>query len=228
MLIGKHWFTTAPKLPAFAENELLWHIYSERYGPLAANPASKARLALPGQRAMFYLASSLDGALWETVLRGVVPDADRHVAILERDLVGMRAIQVRRKVVNAPLLDLSGAGLRMIFLQGSKESVAVAALIAEPDHLKTHKAAERLFKSFKKAGVSEMPILSWVSRQHKGAIVYLAYEPPMDSTWWETVGAPIALDDPGAGHDAIRQALASSNYHWAPAVTTATVPGPSV
>jgi hypothetical protein len=123
-----------------------WHVYPVAYSPLSANPYSTGRLAVvpvaggKSDLGMFYAASDLPGALWEVLLRHVAPDDQRHVHIDVAKLAGMRAVRLRLRHA-APVLELGQPGLRVLFPINSPESIAVAALLAEPDTRATHARA---------------------------------------------------------------------------------------
>lgn len=224
MPAGNPWVSHAPRLRNVLTGEPFWHVYVESYGPLSGNPRSKARMALVDTHAMFYVADTLAGALWETVLRYIEPDEDRQVQIRPDLLKGMRAVQVRLKRDDVPLLELGQPGLRALFPIDSAESVAVAAMLHDPLHANTHAEARQLHVELSNAGMTEMPVLSWPSRQLSTSTVYLAYEPPMDASWWEVAGPAIALDDALDGHPALHRELARHGFTWTPLATTATPP----
>lgn len=227
---GKPWLAKPPAVRPLAVDPVYWHIYHADYAPLSANPFSTARLALVdpegGKKSafgMFYLASDFAGALWEVVLRYIEPDEQRHVRVDVSALAGMRAVRLRLRRDGVPQLELGQPGLRVLFAADSVESVAVAGLIAEPDHTKTHAEAQQLRDDLVRVGVVDMPILAWPSRQHNASTVYLAYEPPMTADWWELVDDPQPLDTP-AGHALIRAELERCGFRWVPLETNATPP----
>lgn len=226
MPAGKPWFDQRPTFRKLPSAQPFWHVYAEQYGPLAANPKSEGRLALTGTHGMFYAADSLAGALWETVLRYVTPDASRRVSLLADKLAGMRAVQVVLLRDDVNLLPLGQPELRDMFAIDSAEAREVAAILHDPEHRNTHSAGRRLRDDLNRVGIAEMPVLSWPSRQLSSATVYLAYAPPMDGSWWQVNGTPIRLDDPVSGHQALHQALAPHGFVWTPLATSATPPGP--
>lgn len=179
---GKSWLVTPPAMRPLPTEAVYWHVYHADYAPLSANPFSKARLALVdpagGKKSlfgMFYLASDFAGALWEVVLRYVEPDEQRRVRVDVSALAGTRAVRLRLRRESVPQLELGQPGLRVLFPADSAESVAVAGLIAEPDHSKTHTEAQQLRDDLVRAGVANMPVLAWPSRQHNASTVFLAY-----------------------------------------------------
>jgi hypothetical protein len=226
MPAGREWFPQRPSLRSLASTTKLWHVYSSSYGPLDANPKSKARLALVGTHGMFYAASTLAGALWETVLRNVEPDPFRRVLISSGSLSGMRAVPVSLLRNDVNLLPLGQPELRDLFPVDSEEAREVAALLNDPNHSNTHGVARRIHEGLVRHGITEMPVLSWPSRQLNGATVYLAYSPPMDDSWWRVEGEPVELDDPNSGHPAVHETLRSHGFSWTPLATDAASPGP--
>lgn len=226
MPAGREWFPRRPSLRTLSSESPFWHVYSSSYGPLAANPKSKGRLALVGTHGMFYAADRLAGALWETVLREVEPDALRRVTISPGSLSGMRAVRLSLLRDDLPLLPLGQPQLRDLFPADSAEALEVATLLRDPKHSKTHPMARDIEAGLCNHGIAEMPVLSWPSRQFNEATVYLAYTPPMHESWWRVEDAPLELDDPSSGHSAVRDALADAGYAWVPLATDATTPGP--
>lgn len=226
MPAGKPWLTRSPILRTAPTDVDVWHVYNQRYGPLTANPASEARFALLRTHAMFYAADTLAGALWETVLRYVEPDANREVMLRPGLLTNMRAVPIRLLQHGVPLLELGQPGLRALFPADSDEAAAVAALLHDPVHARTHAEARQLHADLASFGISPMPMLSWPSRQLSTSNVYLAYAPPMLQSWWKVTGEAIALDDPDLGHAILQQELARHRYSWTPLATSATPPGP--
>jgi hypothetical protein len=65
-----------------------------------------------------------------------------------------------------------------------------------------------------------MPILTWHSRQFPKSQVYLAYDKPVDPSYWELVEDVIRLDTP-AGMALIRTTLAKHQFRWTPFATIA-------
>ncbi len=232
MPAGKPWIIRKPRFRCVPVDEPFWHIYSASYPPLSTNRFSKARLALvePSNAkestfGMFYAASDLSGALWETVLRYVLPNDDGSVRVDTTKLSGMRAVKLELLRRDVPLLELGQPGLRNLFAPDSEESVAVANLIADPNHVVTHLEANALLYDLRAVGINEMPVLSWPSRQHSRSTVYLAYDPPMRAGWWRPLSPPVALDDSYVGYALIAHELGRCGFRWEPLATTATPPG---
>ena len=226
MPAGREWFPQRPSLRTLASATTLWHVYPSRYGPLDANPNSKARLALVGTHGMFYAADTLAGALWETVLRNVEPDPHRRVMISPGSLSGMRAVPVSLLRNDVNLLPLGQPELRELFPADSEEAREVAALLNDPNHSNTHGVARRIYEDLVRHGFTEMPVLSWPSRQLNSSTIYLAYSPPMDNSWWGVAGVPLELDDPKSGHAAVHETLRNHGFDWTPLATDAAPPGP--
>lgn len=222
MPAGNPWLTEAPTLRHMPTDGTLWHVYPAAYSPLSANTNSQARMALLGTHGMFYVADSLAGALWETLLRYVVPDKDRNVQVPVGKLRGQMAVELRLKNTNVPMLELGHPGLMALFPLDSPEAQDIDRLLNDPNHGNTHGPARDLHDELKTRGFTEMPVLSWDSRQNRKKTAYLVYAPPMTSDWWTVVGKPIELDDPVHGYHLLQHELAQHGFHWTPLATSAT------
>ncbi|WP_372364211.1 RES domain-containing protein (plasmid) [Xanthomonas sp. NCPPB 3583] len=224
---GSPWCAVTPTLQVVPQIPL-WHVYKRGYHSLAPNPFSKARMALVGTHKMFYAADSAAGALWETVLRGVAVGANLQAHVLPMHLHGFDIVQIQAQRPDLPLLALGQPGLRALYHDpDSAAAQAVATLLHQPDHSVTHPEAVKLHSELQAVGIVDMPVLSWPSRMHHPSTAYLAYDEPMDSSWWQVVGPVISLDDPAIGYPLVAAALASSGFTWAtPLATTATPPPP--
>lgn len=223
MLSGETWAARKLLAPKMSTNGEYWHVFKEPHAPTAYNSVSKARFSLASSNlSMFYVGDTLNGVLWETVLRDVEPDDALNVDIDVSSLAGMRAVKLRLLDAELAVLDLRQPGLRGAgFGPSSREAVEVARLIATPSHDETHAAVATLFTDLVKAGVVDMPALAWVSRQHSGSNVYLSYEPPGSPSSWQQVGDIVALDDDKNGHQLIHRALEEAGFQWSPALYTA-------
>jgi len=212
---GSRWCTTRPEM-IWAPTDELWRIHDRTFCPISPNPHSKGRLALVGSHGMLYAANSLPGAVWETLLRYSV----FHGRNAEFDISRLKdqcASRIRLRRDDIPLLELGRPGLLALFPDGDgPEVAAVNDLLTTPAHHRTHEEARRLFEDLRAVGIGQMPMLSWPSRQFQTSTVYLAYSPPMEESWWEQVGDPIALDDPELGHDLIQHELALRGFTWRP------------
>ncbi|KLC04013.1 hypothetical protein XP420_15455 [Xanthomonas perforans] len=185
-------------------------------------------MALVRTHGMFYAADTAAGALWETVLRSVHVGPDLKAHVLPMHLHGYDIVQIQAQRSDLPLLALGQPGLRVLYPKpDSAAAQAVATLLQHPDHSVTHPEAVQLHAELQAVGIPDMPVLSWPSRMHHPSTAYLAYEEPMDSSWWQLVGPVISLDDPATGYPVVSAALASSGFTWAtPLATTATPPPP--
>jgi hypothetical protein len=206
-----------------------WHVYPVAYSPLSANPYSTGRLAVvpvaggKSDLGMFYAASDLPGALWEVLLRHVAPDDQRHVHIDVAKLAGMRAVRLRLRHA-APVLELGQPGLRVLFpinSPGASRSRRCWQNRTRGPPTLTRALREDLVR----VGMTDMPVLSWPSRQHHPSTVYLAYAPPMQDTWWEVIEDPLPLDTL-AGYELVRNELARCGFIWEPLETDSTPPPP--
>lgn len=215
MPAGKPWCTEAPDF-RHLPTEPMWRVHPAVYGPLLANPGSEARGTLLGTHAMFYAADSLSGALWEAALRHVQVGRGRVARFPLFKLRGLVASRIRPIRTDIPLLELGRPGILSLFPDGDgPEVLAVNTLLANPKHAETHLEFRLLQQDLQAVGVSDMPVLSWPSRQFPRSTVYLAYAPPMDDSWWEVLDLPIALDSP-AGHALIEAELASHGFAFEP------------
>ncbi|MFA3747662.1 RES domain-containing protein [Xanthomonas perforans] len=224
---GSPWCVVTPTLQVVPPIPL-WHVFKRGFGALAPNPKSEARMALVRTHGMFYAADTTAGALWETVLRSVHVGSDLKAHVLPMHLRGYDIVKIQAQRPDLPLLALGQPGLRALYHDpDSAAAQAVATLLHQPDHSVTHPEAVQLYAQLRAVGISDMPVLSWPSRMHHPSTAYLAYEKPMDSSWWQVVGPVISLDDPATGYPLVSAALASSGFTWAtPLATTATAPPP--
>ena len=221
---GSKWLTRKPDLITVPTTEL-WRIHSRAYSASGANPRSMARMALPGTHAMLYAADSLPGALWETLLRYSAIKPGRVAEFDLSRLDGQLASRIRLTRTDVPLLELSRPGLLSLFPEGDgPEVAAVSALLSTPNHASTHADARELLIELQAMGMHEMPVVSWQSRQFPKSTVFVAYEPPMDETWWEELGDPIELDNPSTGHALLEAELAKSGFTWRPIAIAAEDP----
>jgi len=228
MPAGKPWVTTAPKFLTVPNAEPFWHVYRKPYAPTAYNPATKARLALiGGSHAMYYVSNTLAGALWESALRDTLVRPDLTCDVQTWALRDYYAVQVRLLRADVPRLALEHPLRRQLFALGSVEDLELDRLLRTPLHGETHGEAQQLVQDLAAAGVTDLPMLSWSSRQHQASTVYLSYAPPMAAMDWEVVaGTEIPLDDPANDYPAIRAELKRCGFEWTKLATTATAPGP--
>ena len=201
-----------------------WRLHKSPYGPTAANPRSEARLALVGTHDMLYAGDSLACALWETLLRNAEFGKGRKVIFDLDVLKGWSATKIALQRNDVLLLELGNPGLRALFPNNdSVEAVAVSHLLTTPKHKQTHQAAKRLRKELRAVGVSEMPALSWPSRQISTETVYLFYAPPMVEDWWVQASTPQALDTQ-LGYALIEAEFAARGFSLDPISFGAKVP----
>lgn len=223
MQAGERWFRHRPAFQRLKKGHTFWHVFPSviesggRVDPTSANPNSRARFALHDTHGMFYLGDSLTGVLFETVLRWIEPEPDGAVEIPLDSIRGMRAVELELmsdQVDHFPLIQPHLKKFR--FGPSTAMGRAIVDLIHEPDHEKTHAASAAIRDELARYGL-EMPVLSWMSRQHSPSQVYLAYEPPMNSGWWRVKSTVICLDDE-EGHDRIRLGLEKCGFHWVPSL----------
>ncbi len=223
MVGGIRWPDFAPPLFEPPTDIPLYRVVedSPHWGPLDANPMSKARFALLGTHAMFYVSDSPAGALWEALLRHTRFGARGVCQVPVAKLKGQSLVQVRLVRDNVKVLRLSRPELLHLFPDGDGPEVeAISHLIATPDHTLTHPVARALLERLQglTPPIPHMPMLSWKSRQFPDATVFLAYEPQVDATYWQLDGDPTPLDTP-RGRLLLREALARHGFHWSPADT---------
>lgn len=202
-----------------------WRLHKDPYGPTDANANSRARLALTGTHGMLYAGDSLACALWETLLRNAAFGKDRKVIFDLDALQGWHATKIALQCDDVLLLELGNPGLRGLFPDGdSVEAVAVAHLLGTPSHGLTHKPARLLFDELTAAGLPEMPVLSWPSRQISTETVYLFYAPPMAKDWWVQTGPSQPLGT-AEGHALVEAEFAARGFTLDPISFGAEVPG---
>jgi hypothetical protein len=181
----------------------LWHVYKDSYSPTSFNPHANgrfaARTATPA-RAMLYAGESAAGALWETVLRDVVPQAAPPHDVELPPLNGYQIARLRL-LRDADLLDLGRLGVRWIAGADLKLRDRITMLTTVPKYTATHHEAARLLTALPRAGC-----LQWPSKQTGAEIAYVFYEPPLSAKHFAAVET-IPLDSP-AGEQLIDQALA--------------------
>lgn len=197
--------------------------------PLAPNPFSMARLALPPavapggrQMGMFYAANTPAGALFEALLRRATIYEGRQVYQSRSTLTG-QCVSVVRLLSPVELLALGLPDRKLIVVDAQRDA-RWRELITTADHGDTHVAAAAVAAQVAAAGRVHSG-LSWPSLQFPTSTVYLLYDPPFERDAW-MVEETIALDTP-AGEAFITQALADAGYAWlADAAGGAYGPGP--
>jgi len=169
----------------------LWHVYKEPHAPTAFNPNSNGRFSArtaATPRAMFYAGSSADCALWETLLRDVVPMSDRSRYVQLPPAAGYSLAQVRLRR-DVPILDLSPLKLRgAVFDRDWRDRLLMLTTV--PKYAATHKAAVQLLDAAPKTSG-----LSWRSRQTGEELAYVFYGPPVSNADIELIET-IPLESP--------------------------------
>lgn len=214
MPAGDPWFKKAPKLFPMPDCRY-WHVYREPYEPLSTNRCSEGRFALTRSLGMFYVADTMAGAMWETILRNVAPDDVCRVNIEAADLDGFRVAELCLEHPVPQCLHLNDPRNRHLFPQNSKEAKSLRRHVTTPVHSRTRIWADRLRSELSKVGLADLPPLCWQSNQLSSSQAYLLYEPPMESSWWRVVGAAIELDTQ-VGRDELQRELNCHGFKWAP------------
>ncbi|MDO7931546.1 RES domain-containing protein [Xanthomonas euvesicatoria pv. eucalypti] len=222
------WFAnnTPPKrFPAPVGMELYRVVErSPHWGPLDANPYSKARFALrDGHHGMFYVADRIEGALWEALLRYAVFTPGRPLHLPTAKLRGQRLATVRLRTADVGVLRLYAPAVHQLFGdEHHPASVRILELLTTTNHGESHAEAGAMLAGLNGLDppIPHMPILQWKSKQFPDANVYLAYDPPLGAADWELVD-DVPLDD-ADGHARIRAALAQEGYDWTPMALGAT------
>jgi len=184
----------------------LWHVYKEPYSPTSFNPAATGRFAAglaDPPRAMLYAGDTSDCALWETVLRDIVPQTKPPHAVELPAVAGYRIARVRLKR-DVEILDLGRFGVRPASGDDIKRRDRITVLTTVPRYTATHKEAAKLLADFPRTGG-----LLWPSKQTGKDGAYLFYEPPLEENDFEAIES-IPLDCPG-GMKLIDQALARAS-----------------
>ena len=229
MPAGKSWLQRRYDPAIVPTAQPLFHVFRRQHGPLSANPWSEGRFALASRihgessdYGMFYVATTVAGALWEVPLREVQPE-DRIVSIPLEDLKGLSVVTLELVQPGVQLLELSQPGLRALFpdVKGP-ETAEIARLRETGCYEDTHDAAWELQRELIREG-HPMPFLAWPSRMHNASTVYLGYQPPMEAAWWNIIEGPTDLDGP-KGHELVRTVLAEAGYAWLSIESDATDP----
>lgn len=160
---GTPWLTDEPVWFEPPTGEL-YRVHPGVFDAATPNPASRARFALPGTHAMFYAADSLEGALWEALLRYTAIGRRGQCEFPTAKLKGQVVSRVRLTAVHSKLLPLSRPGLQHLFPDGDSAAVqAVKVLTTTPDHSCTHVEAAELHACLMNLTppIKDMPMLSW-------------------------------------------------------------------
>jgi hypothetical protein len=185
-----------------------WHVYQQTFSPNSFNPFATGRFSARNAdppRAMLYAGTTSDCALWETILRDVVPQAVPPHGVLIPPVADMRIASLRLKF-DAPILDLGRLGVRWIAGADLKLRDRIIALTTVSKYTATHKEATRLLAALPRASG-----FLWPSKQTGQDDTYIFFEPPLGSDVFEALQI-IHLDSP-AGLNLVDQALARAGMH---------------
>jgi hypothetical protein len=143
---------------------------------------------------MLYAGSTPDCALWETLLRDVVP-RERHprYSIDIPPATGCHIARLGLKY-DACILDLAPLALRRLFGGDKKQRDRLSVLTIAPKYPVTHGEAGRLLKKF-----PDTAGLSWISRQTGEDRTYVFYEPPLSPNFFQVIET-FVLDSPRGMH----------------------------
>ena len=154
----------------------LWHVFPKRFVGDAFNPHSKSRFsafAANPSRAMYYAASTPECAIWEVVLRHIVPTGS-IVSIDEALYADLQLahIGLARAV---PMLDLRSPNIRHLSADTKQWSEwQRLAVVAEVEYPLTHAAAAELLEVAPRAAG-----IQWPSRQCVRDAACVLYGPPL-------------------------------------------------
>lgn len=188
--------------------------------PLEANPASTARLAIRGDRAlgvaprsMFYVATSPAAALFEGIFRSPLMYPGRRVTVPWHRLRGMSLSTVRLLSPQAyvPLMKPE----RGLVVHDAVKDAAWQWLVNTPNHADTHVAAAEVAAQFSATLGHDgtalvLPGFGYPSVQCSSDSVFLHYEPPMHAAAWaveESIN--LATEE---GYRAVLIALAAAKF----------------
>lgn len=206
------------KLHTLAANEVYFHTFETKYGPLSPNPYSTTRFALrgsvnsPNTRAAYYIASSIHAALWEVVLRGVTPTPGGSVYIAPAQYIGRSIATV---VVQQPIPDVMRVDQphrRRLVEQDSVGDMVWQMCCDLPVHEVTHGVAHGVDQFLAAQGVRHAG-LGWRSRQYPDGTVYVLYAPPFAAADW-AVSRVVDLNS-AHGRRLIREAVEAAGFVWA-------------
>ncbi|MEO7326592.1 MAG: RES domain-containing protein [Dokdonella sp.] len=201
-----------------------WHVDGVtreiRYPADAFNPAAPYRFAgllADPRRAMWYGGSTLDCALWETVLRdlGVIGPGGR--VIVPPGWAAGKRLSIVRTTCDLSVVELMPDALRRM---GAGASVRDAwmALTQTADHASTHAPAAALLAAADVKGL-DINGLTWFSRQTGGRrehpLALALYRPPCPLTdLFEPDPAIAAIDlDSTLGQRVIDSVLRKAGFH---------------
>jgi hypothetical protein len=189
--------------------------------PLAANPNSKARLALRGDaalgvapRAMFYVATSPAAALLEALMRGPRMHPGRRIVVPWDRLKGF-TLSTMRLLSPEPYVPLTMPERGLVVTDPVKDA-AWRDIINTQNHVDAHGPAAEVAAQFASSPYGEdglprvLPGFGYPSIQHSGENVYLLYEPPMKvAVWYLEQSVNLETSD---GYRAVLVALAEAGF----------------
>jgi hypothetical protein len=189
--------------------------------PLAANPNSKARLALRGAaalgvapRAMFYVATSPAAALLEASMRGPRMYPGRRIVVPWERLKGFTLSTVRL-LSPEPYVPLMMPERGLVITDPAKDA-AWRDIINTQNHTDTHGPAAEVAAQFAATPCGEnglpkvLPGFGYPSIQHSGENVFLFYAPPMKEAVWH-LEHRVNLET-SDGHRTVLEALAEAGF----------------
>lgn len=192
-----------------------WHVYGLDYGALSPNPASTSRFALVDGRPpsvkvrpTFYIGWTPDVALWESILRHVMP-LDGAVSLLPAWTQGRGLARIRLKR-DLEVIALDHPARREVIDYGSPEDQRWHGHLTTDVYRRTHFAAAALDAQCRAAG-RPLPGVRWHSRQLQADLVAVLYSPTFDPNDW-VVEEKFELDS-DIGKRAIIAALGRANMH---------------
>lgn len=185
---------------------------------MTTNPNANGRFTLKTDMprgvvgaASWYISDTVAGALWESVLRDVVPD-DNGGVYLDINRLGRYALQAVRCVTPGRVLRMEPGPRRHVIAAGNKLlNQKWNGWFEEDVYELTHTAAGLVQLQFHATDPSTvLPGISWRSRMTADGLVYLLYDPPLVAAHFEPVDSAIALNSP-QGLQWIRDTLTQAN-----------------
>lgn len=167
----------------------LFHVYDATYPAHSANARSTGRYAIPGgARGHYYTGSLPDCALWESVLRDIVPqygEVTLDLAMLRP--WNMVELKLRYDVKS---LNLTYPPLRSLAAdEATRELLRELCACTHGRYPETHDAAVALLSA-----LPDAKAITWQSAQTSAGVVHLFYEPPASiARDLEIVGKPYSL-----------------------------------
>lgn len=181
-----------------------YRVFDDTYGALAPHPCPHGRMALvagvpPGAPGCggLYLSSTQAGAIWETVLNGLLPNASGQLLVSTRDRLARRSIVEIRVLRPLQLVDLRLPARLALLARFSTAQVKVAqdlwhAVLEEDDHEFSHVAAAEI-RDEARASNTPYAGVTWQSARDQSAQVHLLYAPPLQREDLDVAGTPLPL-----------------------------------